>query len=215
MPSADLRCISVDAFGTLVTLASPADRLRAALARHRVERDHDAVGEAFLAEARYYRPRSLEGRDDASLRALRVACVGVFLDHLAADIDPAAFVDDFIGALDFRLTDGAEDALDALAGAGLELVCTANWDVGLHGILDRLGVSSRFAAIVTSADAGVEKPDPAIFHLALSHVSVEPGQALHIGDEEVDRLGAAAAGLAFAEVPLATLPARLGLGAAG
>ncbi|MEZ5100493.1 MAG: HAD-IA family hydrolase [Thermoleophilia bacterium] len=214
MPSAELRAISVDAFGTLVTLSSPTERLREALARHGVARDHDAVGEAFLAEARYYRPRSLQGTDGASLHALRVACVGVFLEHLAAPVAPDDFVDDFIGALDFGLTDGAEDALDQLAAAGLALVCTANWDVGLHGILDRLGVSSRFAAIVTSADAGVEKPDPAIFHLALSHVDVEPAHALHIGDEEVDRLGAAAAGLAFAEVPLATLPARLGLGGA-
>jgi putative hydrolase of the HAD superfamily len=42
---------------------------------------------------------------------------------------------------------------------------------------------------------------------------VEPARALHVGDEDADRLGAAAAGLAFAEAPLATLPARLGIDA--
>jgi putative hydrolase of the HAD superfamily len=34
---------------------------------------------------------------------------------------------------------------------------------------------------------------------------------LHVGDEDADRGGAAAAGLAFAPPPVATLPERLGL----
>jgi FMN phosphatase YigB (HAD superfamily) len=40
---------------------------------------------------------------------------------------------------------------------------------------------------------------------------VEPGRAVHIGDEESDRQGAEAAGMGFEPVPLASLPARLGL----
>lgn len=212
MPSADaLDAVTVDAFGTLLLLEDPSERLQAALAELGVDRERDAVGAAFRAEAAYYRPRSLSGRDARSLAELRGRCVRVFLDHLAVDLDVPAFVPGFIGSIVFRVADGALEALGALRSAGIALACVANWDVSLHEHLDRLGLTWRFAAVVSSAEAGAEKPDPAIFHEALSQLGVEPARALHIGDEDVDRDGAAAAGLHFEPVPLATLPARLGL----
>ncbi len=50
-----------------------------------------------------------------------------------------------------------------------------------------------------------------IFRVALERLGVRPEEAVHVGNEEADRLGALAAGLAFEPVPLATLPDRLGL----
>ncbi len=214
MPSARaarLDAVSVDAFGTLVLLEDPSARLQAALAERGVERTADEVRAAFRAEAAYYRPRSLRGRDGHSLAALRRECVGVFLDHLGAGLDSDEFVPAFMGAVVLRLADGAVEALDALRAAGLSLACVANWDAGLFEHLQRLGVDDRFQVVLSSAEAGTEKPDPRIFLLALERLRVEPGRALHIGDEEVDREGASAAGLAFEPVPLATLPERLGL----
>jgi putative hydrolase of the HAD superfamily len=93
----------------------------------------------------------------------------------------------------------------------LPLAVVANWDIGLHEHLARLGMTERFVAILTSAEAGAEKPDPRIFGLALERLGVRPEEAVHVGNEDVDRLGASAAGLAFEPVPLATLPDRLGL----
>jgi HAD superfamily hydrolase (TIGR01509 family) len=203
--------VTVDAFGTVLLLDDPAEPLRRALRDHGVAREVALVRDAFRAEAAYYRPRSLAGRDAASLETLRRECVRVFLQRLAADLDPAAFAPAFMAAIRFRLSDGADEALDALAAAGLSLACVANWDVSLHEHLARAGVAGRFQAVVTSAEAGVEKPDPGIFRLALGRLGVEASRALHIGDEDVDRAGAAAAGLAFEPVPLATLPERLGL----
>src|SRR5206468_2331163 len=50
--------------------------------------------------------------------------------------------------------------------------------------------------IVHSTRAGVAKPDPAIFHLALEALGVPPAEALHAGNEVVaDVEGARAAGL--------------------
>jgi putative hydrolase of the HAD superfamily len=137
--------------------------------------------------------------------------VEVFLAAAGAELDAAAFVPAFMGAVVFRAIDGAEAALDRLRAAGLTLVCVANWDVGLHEHLRRLGLHERFAVVVTSAEAGAEKPDPAIFHHALGLAGVPPERALHIGNEDADREGARAAGLAFEPDPLATLPQRLGL----
>ena len=55
--------------------------------------------------------------------------------------------------------------------------------------------------IVDSRVAGVEKPDPRIFHIALEQLDVAPGDALYVGDVyEVDVVGARNAGLAAALV---------------
>jgi putative hydrolase of the HAD superfamily len=209
-PSA-LDCVTVDAYGTLVVLTDPAPKLAAALEQRGVVRPVEQVERAFRAEVAYYRPRSLEGRDAATLLELRHRCVAVFLSELDADLDAASFADAFVGSLAFELTAGALAAMDALAAAGVELACVANWDCSLPQVLAGLGIADRFSAIVASAVVGVEKPDPEIFRLALAHVGADPARSLHVGDEEVDRAGAAGAGLAFLSAPLATVPSRLGL----
>ncbi|HZO62613.1 MAG TPA: HAD-IA family hydrolase, partial [Gaiellaceae bacterium] len=61
-----------------------------------------------------------------------------------------------------------------------------------------------FSAVVTSAEAGAAKPDPAPFRLALDRLGVEPGRAVHVGDEPEDEQGSGAAGMRFAHAPLAT-----------
>lgn len=211
MRSSGLAAITVDAFGTAVELRDPTPRLLEALARHGVEADEPTVAQAFRAEVAHYLPRSHLGRDPASLTALRVECAGVFLREAGTDLDAAAFAPDFAASLEFRPLPGVAEALDRLREAGLALACVSNWDCSLAGYLERAGLRDRFATVVSSAEAGVPKPDPRPFLLALERLGVEPAQAVHVGDEESDRLGAAAAGLRFEPAPLVTLPARLGL----
>lgn len=214
MPSAspaDLDAVTVDAFGTLVELEDPVPRLRASLAERGIEREEPAVRRAFQAEVAFYVPRAHEGRDEVTLAALRRACAGVFLDAAGADIDPGEFARPFVEALSFRPASGAVEALDRLRGSGVALACVTNWDVGFPHYLERLGLADRFHAVVTSGEAGVPKPNPRIFELALSRLGVEPARTLHVGDGDADREGAEAAGMRFAPAPLGTLPDRLGL----
>jgi len=216
MPSpktaSELDAVTVDAMGTLVELDDPAPQLRAALAERGVERSLDDVAAGFRAEVAYYLPRTLEGRDEASLLDLLRRCTAVFLEHAGAHVDPVEFAPAFAESISFRGLPGAVEALARLRSAGLVLACVSNWDVSLASQLRRAGVAWPFAEIVSSAEAGAAKPDPAVFASALSRLRVEPARALHIGDGVPDREGAAAAGLAFEPVPLATLPERLGLG---
>jgi putative hydrolase of the HAD superfamily len=116
-----------------------------------------------------------------------------------------------MGSIEFEPIDGAGDALARLRSAGLELACVANWDASLESHLVHTGLRGHFSAVVSSAEAGAPKPRPEPFLLALERLRVEPGRALHVGDDDVDRDGAAAAGLGFEPVPLATLPERLGI----
>jgi HAD superfamily hydrolase (TIGR01509 family) len=80
----------------------------------------------------------------------------------------------------------------------------SNWDIGLADRLEQLGIAALFSAIVTTAEAGAPKPQPAVFRLALERLGVEPGRALHVGDEPEDEQGARAAGMRFAHAPLST-----------
>jgi putative hydrolase of the HAD superfamily len=212
MPSLNtIDAITVDAFRTLVDLSDPVPALAEALGRRGETRDREVVRAAFHAEVAYYIPRAHEGRDPERLLALRTECAQVFLEAAGAPIEPAAFVEDFIGALEFHPLPGAAEALDRLASAGLSLACVANWDVSLADYLERAGVAHRFEVIISAAEAGAQKPDPRVFLVALDRLEVAPERALHVGDDDVDRQGASASGLAFEPAPLATLPARLGL----
>lgn len=209
--AADLDVVALDALGTLVELADPVPGLRRALAAHGVERGDVDVGHAFAAEVAYYLPRAHTGSDPETLTTLRQDCAGVFLEACQADLDPVAFAPDFDTAIGFRLLPGVVPALDALQAAGLSLACVANWDISLTGHLEGLGLTKRFHAIVSSAEAGTQKPDPRPFELALERLGAQASRALHCGDSDADRKGAARAGLAFEPDPVNTLPERLGI----
>jgi HAD superfamily hydrolase (TIGR01509 family) len=201
MRAAELDAVTIDAYGTLVELADPVPLLRAGLAELGVERDTQAVARAFAQEVAYYRDRSHEGRDDETLYALRRECVGVILRELDSDLEPEAFVDGFVSAMRFSLLPGAREALERLRRLGLAIAVVSNWDVGLREHLQGLGLDGL--TVVTSAEAGAPKPDPAVFLRALAELGVRPGRALHVGDSEADEKGARAAGMRFAPAPLA------------
>jgi putative hydrolase of the HAD superfamily len=202
MRFAELDAVTVDGYGTLLQLVDPVPALRAALADRGVERTRDEVAGAFLAEVAYYKPHAHEGRDSASLVQLRRTCVGVFLRDLDAPLEPETFLEPFLSALVFEAVPGAIQALDLLRERGLRLGVVANWDCALPSHLERLGLGGWFDAVITSARAGVAKPDPAIFELAVRELDASPARVLHVGDEPVDEQGALAAGLRFAPAPL-------------
>jgi putative hydrolase of the HAD superfamily len=204
MRFAELDAVTVDGFGTLVQLVDPVPALGRALRKLGIEREAGAVRHAFETEVAYYRPAAVNGRDPQSLAALRLECTRVFLEAAGAEVEPGSFVDSFMGAIAFEPIPGALEMLAGLRSRGLELAVVSNWDVGLAEHLERIGAASLFSAIVTSADAGAAKPDPAVFRLALERLGVDQTRALHVGDEPEDEEGARAAGMRFAHAPLAT-----------
>src|SRR4051812_8109710 len=202
MRFADLDAVTLDAHGTLVELLDPVPALRRALADHGVEADDRAVARAFVAEVEYYRPRGSRGRGEESLRVLREECVGVFLAEVGARVEPAAFAEQYLAALVFEPLAGVADALRSLRARGLALAVVSNWDVSLGGELERLGLAPLVDTVVTSADAGAEKPDPAIFGIALQRLGGEPPPALPLRGPGEGERGARSAGLGFAPTPL-------------
>lgn len=206
----ELEAVTIDAYGTLITLRDPVPALRTALASRGVERRSSDVQRAFEAEVAFYVLRSHEGRDGATLAHLRRDCAGVFLETLEAELDPDHFASAFVSSLRFTELPGARGACVELAAAGLRLAVVSNWDIGLHDHLSALGLSAVLDIVVTSAEAGAPKPAPAVFELALARLGVgDASRAVHIGDAAADEEGAQAAGLRFEPAPLADAVRRI------
>lgn len=203
MRFAELDAVTLDAYGTLVELADPVPELDHGLRERGVARDAREIARAFATEVEYYREHAHEGRDEESLARLRLECVKVFLGALSADPPPEEFVETFVGAIHFELLPGAWSSLRALRRRGLAVAVVSNWDIALREQLAELALGDL--PVVTSAEAGAPKPDPAVFLLALEQLQVQPGRTLHMGDSDSDAEGARAAGLRFAPAPLATV----------
>jgi putative hydrolase of the HAD superfamily len=95
--------------------------------------------------------------------------------------------------------DDVVPALDALADAipDVRLAIITNGEgEPQRAKLAAIGLTGRFPVFVTSADVGMRKPDPEIFHHACDLLGVPPEHAAHVGDRlDLDAQGAAGAGL--------------------
>jgi FMN phosphatase YigB (HAD superfamily) len=97
-----------------------------------------------------------------------------------------------------RTAEGARGCLDALALLGLRLACVSNSDGRAADHLAACGVLRGLEFVVDSHHAGVAKPEPGIFQLALDRLGLPAGRVLYVGDlRRVDGAGARAAGLRF------------------
>jgi putative hydrolase of the HAD superfamily len=189
--------VTLDAMGTLVSIAPPAPRLQQSLAR-RLGRDVDLARceSAMRAEMRHYRAHCTGARDAASLAALRLECASLLADALAIDVAGSDVLPSLTDSIAFMAYEDARPAIDRLAAAGVKLAVVANWDVSLPDVLARLGLSEPFAAIVTAAAVGAAKPDARPFQAALERLGADAARTVHVGDDPVtDIAGARAAGM--------------------
>lgn len=58
------------------------------------------------------------------------------------------------------------DGLDFARNHGVPLAIMSNWDRRLPSVVEGFGLSAAFRFVVTSSDAGYEKPSPGIFRFA-------------------------------------------------
>jgi putative hydrolase of the HAD superfamily len=87
-------------------------------------------------------------------------------------------------------------AMAKLKDSGRIVAVISNSDGSCRELLRRLELLSFCHAVYDSAELGVEKPDERIFEIALRDLTVEPTQALYMGDlEAIDVLGARLAGI--------------------
>ena len=187
--------VLLDAFGTLIDIDRPFERLQASARRHLGAQITVADAErALRAEMAYYADHCREGADAPTVAALRERCAGIVLAELGIAAAPAQAATLLIDAIAFRAYDDVDPLLGGLAAAGVGVAVVSNWDWTLRRTLAALGVEAE--AIVTCGETGVRKPDPRIFLEALGRLGVAPARALHVGDSaDTDAAGAEAAGI--------------------
>ena len=94
---------------------------------------------------------------------------------------------------------GVGKLLHDLAGAGLALgICTNKPQAATHQVLDGLGMTGIFGAVVGGDTLAVRKPDAAPLLAVMQSLGIDRDQTLYVGDSETDAAAAQAADLRFA-----------------
>jgi putative hydrolase of the HAD superfamily len=88
----------------------------------------------------------------------------------------------FTDVANYRLFDDVLPVLEKLRDGGLELGLISNFEEWLERLLEHLDVTRFFEVRVISGVEGTEKPDPAIFRLALDRMGVAAADAAYVGD---------------------------------
>lgn len=101
-----------------------------------------------------------------------------------------------------RLYPDVVDGLEHMAAAGLRLACVTNKPAAFTApLLAAAGLARYFAAVVSGDTLAVRKPDPGPMLHAARLLSVQPSEAIAIGDSLNDALAARAAGMPMLAVP--------------
>ncbi len=95
-----------------------------------------------------------------------------------------------------RLEEGFIATLEALKPRVGLAVCT-NRSTSMDTVLDAFGLAPYFGCVMTAAKVANPKPHPEPLLKVLAHYGIAPDDALFVGDSEVDRRAAAAAGVPF------------------
>jgi putative hydrolase of the HAD superfamily len=98
---------------------------------------------------------------------------------------PVHLYETFSSPSSYRLYDDVRPAFDALEDAGYRLGLISNFDSWLQKMLVEMEVGHVFDTAIISGLVGIEKPDPAIYRLAVERAGVDPARAVHVGDSPV------------------------------
>jgi beta-phosphoglucomutase len=91
---------------------------------------------------------------------------------------------------------GALEFIECVHGEGITLaVATSASASRTHSILSRIGLLTRFSAVVTGDEVRKGKPDPSIYRLACQHINCPPHAAVAVEDAVSGIRAAKAAGL--------------------
>lgn len=182
-----VRAVLFDLDGTLIdSVADLAAAVNAVLAVH---------GEAPLPVGAV---RGMVGNGIAKLVERAFAASGKPLEGQTLDEAVAEMMDAYQGCLIERtvLMPGAADAVEALREAGLLLGLVTNKPQDATGaIMDHFGLAARFGVIVGGRADLARKPAPDMLLAALAQLSVDPENAVMVGDSTIDVDAARNAGM--------------------
>lgn len=109
----------------------------------------------------------------------------------------------FAAAIDYRellpymqMEEGFVDTLEQLRGRVNLAVCT-NRSTSMEMLLEDFGLAPYFSYVMTAMKVANPKPHPEPLLKILEHFRITPREALFVGDSDLDRRAAEAAGVPF------------------
>jgi len=217
-----IRAVTLDAAGTLFTVAEPVGATYARIAAdHGIAIAADAVERGFRAAFAAAPPLAFPGASPTRLAeherawwyTVVRAAFGAAARATAFETCFDAIFAHYARAGAWRVFPDAPAALVALRARGLRTAIVSNFDGRLRGLVDDLGLAPLVDVTLWSTRVGHAKPAPEIFVAAANALGVAPGVALHAGDGPVaDVEGARRAGMTAVLVDRrATAPAAAGV----
>jgi putative hydrolase of the HAD superfamily len=184
----------LDAAGTLLHPAVPIAQTYARIAlEHGVKVSPAEVGQRFPD---IMKRAALLRRNSPDWRPYWQAVV----EHCTGSDDPElldALIQYFRAPRAWTVAAGAASCCMQVRARGMKVAIVSNWDHHLRPLLEEIGAATWLDTIVVSAEEQLEKPDPRMFLRACERLGVEPGAAVHVGDNPDDDIaGATAAGCA-------------------
>jgi putative hydrolase of the HAD superfamily len=179
-----IQALTIDAAGTMISPHPSVGAVYAAVARsHGLAVAAPEVDAAFPAAftatvATWPVPY---GKDEADALAFWSQVIRRTLPAPVPDAVCAAIYAAFQAPAAWRVLPGVRATLALAAARGLPVAVVSNFDCRLEPLLRALALGP-FTAVVTSAQIGRAKPDPAVLIHASTRLGVDPTKILHIGD---------------------------------
>jgi putative hydrolase of the HAD superfamily len=202
-----IRAVFFDWFNTLAHYDPPRYELhRRACGELGFEVSPEDTRRGVLAADRFYFDENIkapiEQRDRDAQQAVWLRYQEIVLAEAGVPVSPEQVlqimgrVHQLFKGDSWALFDDVLPAMFALRENGLTMGLLTNASRGLVSVYAELGLGPYLDFVVTSEEAGGDKPQPPIFLMALEQAGVEPAEAYHVGDQyNIDIAGARGVGI--------------------
>jgi 2-haloalkanoic acid dehalogenase type II len=203
-----IRGVLFDLGGTLIHFDGPWNEVMAAanqeLVNHLQEQGLNLDKTRFLNEfeerlEEYYEQREAEFIEYTTANVLRDLLKDFGFSNVSSELlGPALKRLYAVSQSHWKREDDTIDTLDSLRDRGyqLALISNASDDVDVQTLVDNAEIRLFFDTVMSSAKAGIRKPNPLIFHMVLDQIDIRPEEAVMVGDTlGADILGARNAGI--------------------
>ena len=192
-----IRCVTLDAVGTLIEAVPPvADVYFDAARRHGSRYDRPDIARRF---ARAWQADVAGDRNTSEAREISRwrAIVAEVLDDVGdAETCFEELYEHFAQPAAWQCFDDVAEVVDELLTRGFSLAIASNFDARLHAICDRLEPLARIPLRLISSEIGVRKPARDFFRAVIEKTGCRPHELLMVGDDpECDIRGARRCGI--------------------
>ncbi|CAG7616368.1 Phosphoglycolate phosphatase [Paenibacillus solanacearum] len=194
----DYKAIFFDVGDTLITIPAARVIMQQYLASKAMHRGEEQIGELFTEAFRlFYYGKQLDPFEvctPESDRAFWVKLYHYILQRLG--VDEEQWTEEqvhqcchelyhlFTAPEQYALFEDVKECIERLSREGYKLGIISNFAPTLSSILEHKGILHYFDPVIVSTEVGLEKPDPAIFSLALERSGLEARDVLYIGDHD-------------------------------